>query len=263
MKTALTIAGFDPTGGAGVLQDLKVMHYFGVYAISVITALTAQNTYEIKDIKPIEGKFVEEQLFTILSDIKPDALKTGMLFSRDAVKVVAKVIKGFELDNLVIDPVTVSSTGTSLTEDGTLDVIMSELLPLCRVVTPNIYEASVLSGIRIQDMEDIHRAAENILKYGSETVIITGFNLTDNKKVDESSDEIIDLLYDRKKFRYFGGRRISGEYHGTGCALSSAITALLARGASIEEAIGRAKDFMSFTIENAYALGKGMRLLNI
>lgn len=263
MKTALTIAGFDSTGGAGVQQDLKVFHYFGVYALSVIAALTSQNTYEIKDIKPVEEKFLEDQLFTILSDIRPDAVKTGMLFSRDAVKVVAKTIKGFELDNLVIDPVTVSSTGTSLIEDGTLDIIMKELLPLSRVVTPNVYEASVLSGITIQDMEDIHRAAENIYKLGSETVIITGFYSMDDSKRDETSNEIIDLLYDGKDFRYFRSRRISGEYHGTGCAFSSAITALLARGASIEEAIERAKEFMSFAIENAFDLGKGLRLLNV
>ncbi len=263
MKTALTIAGFDPTGGAGVQQDLKVFHYFGVYALSIIAALTSQNTYEINDIKPIEKRFIEDQLSTIISDIRPDAVKTGMLFSRDAVRVVSKTVKGFQLNNLVIDPVSVSSTGTCLTEDGTLDMIMTELLPLAKIVTPNIYEASILSGIRIQDMEDMHKAAESIIKHGSETVIITGFYLNDSSKSHQASEEIIDLLYDGRQFTYFRGRRISGNYHGTGCAFSAAITALLARGAAIEEAIRRSKDFMNLAIENAYAIGKGLRLLNI
>jgi hydroxymethylpyrimidine/phosphomethylpyrimidine kinase len=258
VKTALTIAGFDPTGGAGVQQDSKVFHHFGVYALSVVAALTSQNTYEIKDIMSIEKRFLEGQLYAILSDIRPDALKTGMLFSKDAVRVVVKVMKGFELQNLVIDPVTVSSTGTSLTEDGTLDLIMSELLPLSKVVTPNIYEASVLSGIRIQDMEDLHKAAELIIKHGSETVIITGFNLIRDVKGDE---EILDLLYDGIQFQYFRGKRIYGEYHGTGCAFSSAITALLARGATVPEAMEKSKEFMNFAIENALKFGRGLSLL--
>lgn len=259
MKTALTIAGFDPTGGAGVLQDLKVLHYFGVYALSVVAALTSQNTYEITDIKPIGKKFVEDQLFTILSDIRPDAVKTGMLFSKDAVRVVAKTIREFGLDNLVIDPVSVSSTGTCLTEDGALDVIMAELLPLSRVVTPNIYEASLMSGVNIQDMQDMQLAADKILKHGTDTVIITGFHC----KGDETTDEIIDLLYDGKQFKYFTNKRIAGEYHGTGCAFSSAITALLAKDASVEDATEDAKRFINLAIQNAYNFGKGLKLLNV
>ncbi len=263
MKTALTIAGFDPTGGAGVQQDLKVFHYFGVYAISVISALTSQNTYEIMDIKAIEKKFLENQLTTILSDIKPQALKTGMLFSKDAVRVVTKVIKGFELENLVIDPVTVSSTGTALIEDGTLDILMIELFPLSKVVTPNVYEASVLSGIRIQDIGDMQKAAIEIKKSGAENILITGGYFKEDSETVGAADEMIDLLYDGIEFSYFRNKRIYGEYHGTGCALSAAITALLARGAYVPEAVQRAKEFMNLAIENAYELGKGMRLLNI
>ncbi len=263
MKTALTIAGFDPTGGAGVQQDLKVFHYFGVYAISVISALTSQNTYEIMDIKAIEKKFLENQLITILSDIKPQALKTGMLFSKDAVRVVTKVIKGFELENLVIDPVTVSSTGTALIEDGTLDILMIELFPLSKVVTPNVYEASVLSGIRIQDIGDMQKAAIEIKKSGAENILITGGYFKEDSETVGAADEMIDLLYDGIEFSYFRNKRIYGEYHGTGCALSAAITALLARGAYVPEAVQRAKEFMHLAIENAYELGKGMRLLNI
>lgn len=263
MKTALTIAGFDPTGGAGVQQDLKVFRYFGVYAISVISALTSQNTFEIKDIKAIDKKFLEDQLFTILSDIKPAALKTGMLFSNDAVRVVVKVVKRFELENLVIDPVTASSTGTALIENGTLDILMNELFPLSKVVTPNIYEASLLSDIRIQDIGDMQKAALEIKKRGAENILITGGYSKEDAKNEESADEILDLLYDGNQFIFFRSKKIYGEYHGTGCAFSSAITALLARGTTVPEAVQRAKEFMNFAIENAHKLGKGLRLLNI
>lgn len=263
MKTALTIAGYDPTSSAGISLDLKVFHHFGVYGISVLTALTAQNTFEIKDIKAIDKKFLEEQLYTILSDIRPDALKTGMLFSKDAVKVVAKVVKGFDLKNLVIDPVTVSTTGTKLLEDGALDLVMNELFPLAKVITPNIYEASVLSGIRIEDRNDMQRAAEALKKTGVENVIITGGHFKEPSSHLEGRDDMLDLLYDGLSCKYFKEIRIDGEYHGTGCAFSAAITALLAMDVSVPASIAKAKKFISASIKNAHELGRGMKLLNI
>ncbi len=259
MKTALTIAGFDPTGGAGVQQDLKVFHHFGVYGLSVLSALTAQNTFEIRDIKAIDKKFLEEQLFTILSDIRPDALKTGMLFSKDAVRAIVKVIKGFDLQNLVIDPVTISTTGTALLENGVLDLIKNELFPLSKIITPNIYEASILTGVRIEDKEDMQRAAKELKKSGTDTIIITGGHFNN----DELKNETLDLLYDGDSFRYYRDLKIDGEYHGTGCAFSAALTALLAVGLSVPSAVEKAKKFITKSIKNAHELGKGMRLLNI
>ncbi|MCX7913129.1 MAG: bifunctional hydroxymethylpyrimidine kinase/phosphomethylpyrimidine kinase [Thermodesulfovibrionales bacterium] len=263
MKIALTIAGFDPTGGAGVQQDLKVFHFFGVYGLSVLSAITAQNTYEVRYISAVDKKSFEEQLFTLLSDIRPDALKTGMLFSKDIVKIITKVIKGYELQNLVVDPVTISTTGTMLIEEGTLDIMKKELFPLAKVITPNIYEASVLSGIRIESIDDMKSSAYELQKTGAEAVVITGGPFSGLRDEDDLGDESVDLLYDGKDFQLFRSKRVSGEYHGTGCAFSAAITGLLAKGFSVAYSVEIAKNFVTKAIKNAHTLGKGMRLLNI
>lgn len=254
MNTALTIAGFDPTGGAGLQADLKVFHYFGVYGLSAITALTAQNTSVVKAVSAVNGEFIEEQLNTLINDIRPDAVKTGMLFSCDAVRVVAKVVKGFDLQNLVVDPVTVSSTGASLLEDGALDILKNELFPLAKVITPNIYEASVLSGIRIENERDMEKAAIELKNSGPEIVIITGGHL---------ERETLELVYDGQDFHSIRGRKADGEYHGTGCAFSAALTALLAREEPVVEAVKKAKEFVATAINNSFHIGKGMRLLNV
>jgi hydroxymethylpyrimidine/phosphomethylpyrimidine kinase len=266
MKTALTIAGADPTGGAGLQADIRVFNHFGVYGLSAVSALTAQNTYEVNAISKVDGKFLEEQLNTLISDIRPDAVKTGMLFSIEAVKAAAKIIKGYDLDNLVIDPVTISSTGRSLIENNGLNALKEELFPLSRVITPNIYEASVLSGIKIIDEKDMERAAVELKKLGPEIIIITGghFEEVRSQKSEVRSDrETLDLIYDGKGFHYILGKRIKGEYHGTGCAFSAAITASLAKGISVLEAVRKAKEFIDIAIKNAHNIGKGMRLLRI
>lgn len=254
MKTALTIAGSDPTGGAGLQADIRVFNHFGVYGLSAVSALTAQNTYEVNAISKVEGRFLEEQLNTLINDIRPDALKTGMLFSTDVVKAVAKIIKGYELGNLVIDPVTISSTGTSLIENGVLDALKEELFPLAKVITPNIYEAAAISGVNIMDEKDMERAAVELKRLGPEVVIITGGHL---------ENETLDLIYDGEKFHRIRGKKIKGEYHGTGCAFSAAITACLAKGISVIEATKKAKEFIDAAIKNAHSIGKGMRLLNV
>lgn len=259
MKKALTIAGADPTGGAGLQADIRVFNHFGVYGLSAVSALTAQNTYEVNAISKVDGKFLEEQLNTLISDIRPDAVKTGMLFSIDAVKAAAKIIKGYDLDNLVIDPVTISSTGRSLIEDNGLNVLKEELFPLSKAITPNIYEASVLSGIKIIDENDMERAAVELKKLGPEIVIITGGHF----EGDRSDGKTLDLIYDGTKFYRLIGKRIKGEYHGTGCAFSAAITACLAKGISTLEAIRKAKEFIESAVKNAHNIGKGMRLLKI
>jgi hydroxymethylpyrimidine/phosphomethylpyrimidine kinase len=279
MKIALTIAGSDPTGGAGLQADIRVFNHFGVYGLSAVSALTAQNSYEVSGILKVNGKFIEEQLNTLINDIRPDAIKTGMLFSTDAVKAVAKIIKGYELENLVIDPVTISSTGMSLMESDLLDVLKEELFPLAKVITPNIYEASAISGINIMDEKDMERAAAELKNFGPEIVIITGGHfeevteyssrksrsvLSARQKSGVRSDrETLDLIYDGKKFHRIRGKKIKGKYHGTGCAFSAAITACLAKGMSVIDATKKAKEFINIAIKNAYSIGKGMRLLNI
>jgi hydroxymethylpyrimidine/phosphomethylpyrimidine kinase len=254
MKTALTIAGSDPTGGAGLQADLRVFSHFGVYGLSAVSALTAQNTYEVNAIQKVDGRFIEEQLNSLISDIRPDAIKTGMLFSKDAVKAAAKIIKGYDLENLVIDPVAVSSTGASLMENGALDALKKELFPVARVITPNIYEATAISGVNIMNEKDMEKAAVELKKLGTETVIITGGHL---------EKETLDLIYDGEKFHKIKGKKIKGEYHGTGCAFSAAITACLAKGMSVLTAVKKAKGFIDTAIKNSRDIGKGMRLLDV
>ncbi len=153
MKKALTIAGSDPTGGAGIQADLKTFHACGVYGLSVVSALTAQNTTGVSSSDPVRHDFIKKQIDTLISDIRPDAVKTGMLYSIDAILAVAESVQGYELENLIIDPVTVSSSGAVLIEDGGLDVLKDKLFPLARVITPNIYEATALTGVRIESRQ--------------------------------------------------------------------------------------------------------------
>lgn len=254
MKSALAIAGFDPTGGAGLQADIKVFRAFGVHGLSAASALTAQNTEGVISIFPVDKNFFAEQLDVLLKDITPDAVKTGMLYSKQLVGVVAETIRKYSLKNLVIDPVTVSSSGVGLVEDGTLDAIREQLFPLAKVITPNIYEASVLTGISIEDVTQMEEAAKELRKMGTENVVITGGHL---------EEEALDLYYDGFSFFRLGSEKKEGEYHGTGCAFSAAITAMLALGYTPFESIKKAKEFINEAITNAYHLGKGMGLLNL
>jgi hydroxymethylpyrimidine/phosphomethylpyrimidine kinase len=253
MKTALSIAGSDPTGGAGLQADLKVFSAFNVHGLSVVSAITAQNTEGVESIYPAERVVFETQLHVLLSDIKPDALKTGMLYSEWAVEIIEKTVKDFSLEILVIDPVTVSSSGTSLVEDGTLDAIREKLFPLSKVITPNIYEASVLTGVMIEDRSGMEEAAKALKALGPEVVVITGGHL---------EGIALDLYYDGE-FHSIEGEKVKGEYHGTGCAFSAAVTALLALGRTPLESVRNAKEFVNTAIKKAYHPGRGMGLLNL
>jgi hydroxymethylpyrimidine/phosphomethylpyrimidine kinase len=253
MKIALTIAGSDPSGGAGIQADLKVFGRLDVYGLSALSAVTAQNTIVVSAIERIEGPFLYEQLNTLLGDIRPDALKTGMLLSADAVRSVAKAVTEYELRNLVVDPVILSSTGTSLLEKKAADVMREELFPLAKVITPNILEASTLCGIPVFDEETMEQAAIALKQMGPEVVIVTGGHL---------EGKTLELLYDGNTFHRLRGRKIAGEFHGTGCAFSAAITALLAKGVQVVDAAIEARAFVLKAIESSFALGKGMRLLN-
>jgi hydroxymethylpyrimidine/phosphomethylpyrimidine kinase len=254
MNIALTIAGSDPTGGAGIQADLKVFHHFGVYGLSALSAATAQNTFRVSAIERIEGSFLYEQLNTLLSDLRPDALKTGMLLSAEAVRSVAGIVTTYNLSNLVVDPVILSSTGKSLLEKNAADIMRDELFPLAKVITPNIVEAFTLTGIAVSDEGTMEEAAIALKRFGSEFVIVTGGHL---------SYETLEIIYDGKTVNRLRGRKISGEFHGTGCAFSAAITALLAKGASVIDAAREAKAFVAGSIESSLALGKGMKLLNL
>lgn len=254
MKSALTIAGSDPTGGAGLQADIKVFRAFGVHGLSIASALTAQNTEGVISVFPVDKNFFAEQLNVLLKDITPDAVKTGMLYSKQLAGVVAETIRRYSLKNLVIDPVTVSSSGVSLVDDGTLDAIREQLFPLAKVITPNIYEASVLTGISIEDVTQMEEAAKELRKMGPENVVITGGHL---------EGEALDLYYDGFSFFRMESAKKEGEYHGTGCVFSAAVTALLATGHSTLESVKKTKEFIDNAIKNAYHLGKGMRLLNL
>ena len=254
MNIALTIAGSDPSGGAGIQADLKVFHRFAVYGLSALSAATAQNTFRVSAIERIEGPFLYEQLNTLLSDLRPDALKTGMLLSAEAVRSVAGIVTSYNLPNLVVDPVILSSTGKSLLEKKAAEVMIEELFPLAKAITPNIVEASTLTGIAVSDEGTMEEAAIALKRFGPEFVIITGGHL---------ADETLEIIYDGKTVHRLRGRKIAGEFHGTGCAFSAAITALLAKGATVIDAAREAKAFVASAIESSLALGKGMKLLNL
>lgn len=254
MKSALTIAGSDPTGGAGLQVDLKVFRAFGIHGLSIPTALTAQNTRLIEDVFPVEPRFFERQMETLLSDIRPEAVKIGMIYSNRIVSIIAGMIKRYALENVVVDPVTVSSTGFGLVDEGTLDSVRDILFPLSKVITPNIYEATVLTGLNIESETEMQEAAKRLKDMGPEVVVITGGHL---ERI------TMDLYYDGNEFQRVESYKIRGEYHGTGCVFSSAIAAALATGYSPLESVRRAKGFVTDAISKAYHLGKGLGILQV
>jgi len=253
MKTALTVAGSDPSGGAGLQADLKVFRSFGIHGLAVVSAMTAQNSEGVDAVLPVDTDFVERQLHALLSDIKPQATKSGMLYKKTTVEIFAAVLRKYSLNNLVLDPVIVSTSGMSLVEAGTLDSMRDVLFPLSRVITPNIHEASLLSGITIENEKDMKAAVKELKRMGPEAVVITGGHL---------SATAADLYCDGE-IHVLDGSRMEGEYHGTGCAFSSAVTALLALDYSPLEAAKRAKEFVRNAMEKAYHPGKGMAFLHI
>lgn len=254
MKTALTIAGSDPTGGAGLQADLRTFKSMGVYGISVPSVLTAQNTNGVFDIYELPPDFFVAQIDVLLRDIHPDASKTGMLHSFEIIKITAEKIGQYSLKNIVVDPVTVSSTGVSLIQDEALEAMKQCLFPLAKTITPNINEASLFTGINIKDEEDMKRAAARLKKFGPETVIITGGHL---------EQKTIDLFFDGQEFLSLQRDKLSGEFHGAGCVFSSAVTACLALGYDVREAAVKANEFVWNAIKSAVSIGKGMKILNI
>jgi len=250
MKTAMTIAGVDSGGGAGIAADLKTFSAFGVHGTCVITSLTAQNTKGVLNSLDTPLDFIKEQFDAITSDIKIDYSKTGMLSSPDIVRMVAGLIKKEKL-SLVIDPVMSAEAGGTLLADTAVGVLIDELIPLSDVITPNIHEAQRLSGIRIKDIRDAQKAARKIYELGAKAVIVTGGHLKGT-----------DVLYSNEQFYLIEGKLINGGTHGSGCTHSAAITAQLAKGMPLVEAARFAKEFVEQAISRSIVIGKGAAPVN-
>lgn len=254
MNTALTIAGSDSCGGAGIQADIKTMTTHGVYAMSAITALTAQNTTGVTGIMEVTPEFLAEELDCIFTDIYPDAVKTGMVASSELIRVIANKLKQYNAKNIVVDPVMVATSGAKLISDEAIDTLKSELLPLATVITPNIPEACVLSGLSISTEEDMITAAKSIYDSLGCAVLLKG-----GHQVNDAND----LLYHKDGYVWFKGKRINNpNTHGTGCTLSSAIASNLAKGESLEKSVLYAKNYISGALMDMLDLGKGSGPMN-
>lgn len=249
VRTALTIAGSDCSGGAGIQADCKTMTMNGVYAMSAITALTAQNTTGVRAIQEVSPDFLRAQLDAIWEDIVPDAVKIGMVSSKALIFVIADRLRHYGATNLVVDPVMVATAGSALIQTDAVQALAAELLPLATVATPNIPEAEVLSGLPIRSKEDMEAAAQRIGDAFGCAVLLKGGH---------SVQDANDLLYADGRLRWFLSRRIENpNTHGTGCTLSSAIAANLAKGYALADSIQRAKDYISGALAAMLDLGKG------
>ncbi|MDH5669155.1 MAG: bifunctional hydroxymethylpyrimidine kinase/phosphomethylpyrimidine kinase [Nitrospira sp.] len=249
-KQVLTIAGSDSGGGAGIQGDIKAMSANGVFAMSVITAITAQNTEEVTDVFELPPATVAAQLDAVFDDFDITAVKTGMLGSAAIVDVVASMLKPQNITNLVVDPVMLSKSGHPLSKPDVIDALKTRLFPLALLITPNVHEAQQLSGIKITSLADARRAAKVIHGFGCQQVLIKGGHLL--------AEQATDLLYDGRFFNVFKGEFIDTPHtHGTGCTLASAIAAHLARGKSVVDAIQAAKAYLTEAIRHGLAIGHG------
>ena len=255
MKTALTIAGSDCSGGAGIQADIKTMTANGVYAMSAITALTAQNTTGVKGIMEVTPEFLAEQLDCIFTDIKPDAIKTGMVSSSELIQVIAGKIKQYAGKNLVVDPVMVATSGAKLISDDAINTLKSELLPIATLITPNIPEAEVLSDMNIKTSEDMIEAAKKIAELYSCNVLLKG-----GHQLNDANDLLVEK---GKQPVWFEGKRIDNHNtHGTGCTLSSAIASNLAKGHDLSTSVLYAKNYISGALGAMLDLGHGSGPMN-
>ena len=254
MKTALSIAGSDCSGGAGIQADIKTMTMNGVYAMSAITALTAQNTTGVRAIQESTPDFLKQQLDAVFEDIYPDAVKIGMVASSELIHVIADRLRHYGAKNIVVDPVMVATSGSALMKQNAVQTLINELLPISTLVTPNIPEAQVLSGLTIESKEDMITAAKRIGDNYRCAVLLKGGH---------SINDANDLLYANGRLTWFEGKRINNpNTHGTGCTLSSAIAANLAKGFSLAESVQGAKDYISGALAAMLDLGKGSGPMN-
>ena len=249
MRTALTIAGSDSSGGAGIQADIKTMTANGVFAMSAVTALTAQNTTGVAGIMEVSPEFLKQQIDCVFTDIRPDAVKIGMVSSAELITAIAEKLAQYHAENIVVDPVMVATSGAKLISDDAIDTLKERLLPMASVLTPNIPEAEVLSGMEIRTEEDMIKAAEKISEnYHCAVLLKGGHQLNDAN----------DLLYRDGSCRWFYGKRIDNpNTHGTGCTLSSAIASNLAKGFDMDTSVERAKAYISGALGAMLDLGKG------
>ncbi len=253
LKKVVTIAGSDPCAGAGIQADLRTFVSLGVYGMAAPSAITIQNTKGVKEIIPLPEGSVRKQLKRLLEDVKIDALKTGMLLIKENVLAVEEAVKKYKIKRFVLDPIIKSSTGVGLLKEDAVLLLKRRLFPLAMIITPNINEAEMLTGIKIKDEKDISLAARMLYEMGPKYVLIKGGHL---------KGEANDFLYNGKGFKVFKGKKAVGiKLHGAGCVFSAAITAYLAKGLSVEEAVGKAKRFINKAIMKSVAIGKGKRVL--
>lgn len=254
MKTALSIAGSDSSGGAGIQADIKTMTMNGVYAMSAITALTAQNTTGVRAIQESTPEFLQQQIDAVFEDIYPDAVKIGMVSSTGLIEVIADRLQFYQAKNIVVDPVMVATSGSSLMKTDAVQVLLDKLFPIATVVTPNIPEAEVISDFVVKNRDDMLTAAKKInAMYGCAVLLKGGHNINNAN----------DLLFANGTYHWFEGKRINNSNtHGTGCTLSSAIAANLAKGFSLDESVYRAKEYISGALSAMLNLGKGLGPMN-
>ncbi len=248
-KTALTIAGSDCSGGAGIQADIKTMMANGVYAMSVVTALTAQNTTGVSSVMEVTPEFLSEQLDSVFRDIFPDAVKIGMVSSAELIEVIAEKLREYGAKNIVLDPVMAAASGSRLLREDAADILTTRLFPLADVITPNIPEAEQIAGCRIVTMQEMERTAEEIgLTYHTSVLIKGGHGVKD-------ADDL--LYHDGEKIWFYGERIDTRNTHGTGCTLSSAIAANLAKGYDLPESIRMAKEYLTGALSAGLNLGTG------
>lgn len=254
MRTALSIAGSDSSGGAGIQADLKTMTMNGVFAMSAITALTAQNTTGVTGIFEVTPDFLRQQIDAVFADIRPDAVKIGMVAASPLIETIAEELKAYKAENIVVDPVMVATSGARLIAEEAIDTLKKKLLPIATLVTPNIPEAEILAQMTIESEEEMIKAAQSISEAYHCAVLCKGGH---------SINDANDLLYSDGKARWFKGKRIDNpNTHGTGCTLSSAVASNLAKGFSMEESVQRAKDYISRALGAMLNLGQGSGPMN-
>lgn len=240
----LSIAGSDSSGGAGIQADLKTISALGAYAATAITAITVQNTMGVQGIHPVPPEYVEGQIQAVMDDISPDAIKIGMINDIDIVRVIAKCIRKYQPKHVVFDPVMVSTSGSKLIKDDAIEVLVKELMPLTHLITPNLDEAVVLTGKKINSLDDMKTAAKELLSFGSQAVLVKGGHLPGKLMYD-----VLQLKPEEEAIVFTGNHIESKNVHGTGCSLSSAIATFLALGDNMPTAVSKAKEYIAGAIE--------------
>lgn len=249
MKNCLTIAGSDCSGGAGIQADLKTFAAHGIYGMSVITSVVAENTCRVLSIQNVDSQIIKDQIDAVFEDIRPDGVKVGMLSGIDTMKAAAEKLREYRPPNLVIDPVMIAKGGCALMQENALDTLIKEIIPLAFCLTPNIPEAETITGLSIKSPDDMKKAAVAIHRLGAATVMLKGGHL---------QGDADDILFDGDQFYFYPAKRVpTKNTHGTGCTFSSAITANLANGMTIQDAVQAAKAYITTAIQHALPIGKG------